>query len=168
MRVNVLTGVGRLKFFSERLWFLCWPLLTAGGCRPSVASQRQTLSQWRLFEVLVLLFNSYTQRCIIQELRGQRGRRGVWARGSCTGQKTWRAVGACGARRGIGSLDKLTVLDWLQGKVTDVGINFILFAPWQWRDEHSRLSCFNAADPLECRILWKCLNIIACCHIFRF
>lgn len=84
--------------------------------------------------------------------------------GVSEGQSQWaEGVGACG---GAGSLDKLTVLDWLWGRVADVGINFIslLFAPrldrpLLWREEQNQLYCFDAAVSRECvTSLYSSLN----------
>lgn len=91
---------------------------------------------------------------------------GLWVRGSRNGQKTWRGVGACWGVRRAGSLDKLTVLDWLWGRVADVGINFILllfaprlYRPLLWREEQNQLYCFDAAVSRECMTsLYSSLN----------
>lgn len=57
--------------------------------------------------------------------------------GVSEGQSHWaedmESSGRMWSLRGIGSLDKRTVLHWPQGKVTDVGINLILCAPRQYR-----------------------------------
>lgn len=140
--------------------------LVAACTRCSGPPTDTTLSEWRLFEVVVLRFNSYTERCIIHQLRGRGGLGGLWVRGSRNGQKTWRGVGACWGVRGAGSLDKLTVLDWLWGRVADVGINFILllfaprlYGPLLWREEQNQLYCFDAAVSRECMTsLYSSLN----------
>lgn len=82
-----------------------------------------------------------------------------WAEDTESSRRMWGV-------RGAGSLDKLTVLDWLWGRVADVGINFIslLFAPrlyraLLWREEQNQLDCFDDSVSRECvTSLYSSLN----------
>lgn len=82
-----------------------------------------------------------------------------WAEDTESSRRMWGV-------RGAGSLDKLTVLDWLWGRVADVGINFIslLFAPRLYRpllrrEEKNQLDYFDHSVSRECvTSLYSSLN----------